>query len=93
MLARADKLIKLFRAKAQLFERHWHPRWVGFGVAMLKLWVLTRTAGCWVMGQLVWGGQSSYETWREVWRRRAEYVVVPKTHASPVRAIDVNQIS
>lgn len=70
---RADKLIKLFRAKTQLCEKHWRPgaRW--FGGAMLTMWALTRVLAT---GALQWVQPSKsarYEAWREVWRRRSEW--------------------
>ena len=54
------------------------PQTMPFGVAMLKLWALTRTAGA---GALRWvdpGKQTSYEAWRDIWRRRAEFADVPR---------------
>jgi GT2 family glycosyltransferase len=71
--ARADKMVKLFRAKAQLFERHWRPGWIGFGIAMLKLWALTRMVAFGLASLVSPRRAEAYETWREIWRRRGEY--------------------
>jgi GT2 family glycosyltransferase len=70
---RADKMVKLFRAKRQLFEKHWSPRLVNYGTAMLKLWSGSRVLA---LTLLVWVGKAdpkSRDTWREIWRRRDEY--------------------
>lgn len=70
---RADKMIKLFRAKSQLFEKHWHPATRWFGRAMLRLWVATRVGAT---GALQLAGSSkagAHEVWLEIWRRRAEW--------------------
>lgn len=70
---RADKMVRLFRAKAQLFEKHWHPRLVPFGVLMLKSWAGSRAVGTWVATKLGADRAAAHEAWREVYRRRAEY--------------------
>jgi GT2 family glycosyltransferase len=72
---RADQIVRLFRAKAQIFQKHWAPHIVWFGLAMLKLWAFTRAAS---LGLFRFGGgahERGYEAWREVWRRRDEFVV------------------
>jgi GT2 family glycosyltransferase/glycosyltransferase involved in cell wall biosynthesis len=71
--ARADKMVRLFRAKAQLVRKHWNRISARFGIVMLHLWALTR--------MLAWRGISglrprraeAYATWREVWCRRCEW--------------------
>lgn len=70
---RADKMVRLFRAKAQLFEKHWPPHMVGFGIRMLQLWSLTRTVA--TRGAMLLGRdcRASHEAWREIFRRRAEF--------------------
>lgn len=70
---RADKMVRLFRAKAQLFEKHWPPHMVGFGIRMLQLWALTRTVA--TRGAMLLGRdcRASHEAWREIFRRRAEF--------------------
>jgi GT2 family glycosyltransferase len=70
---RADKMIKLFRAKTQLFEKHWRPgaRW--FGGAMLRMWALTRMLATGALRFVQPSRSTSYEAWREVWRRRSEW--------------------
>jgi N-acetylglucosaminyl-diphospho-decaprenol L-rhamnosyltransferase len=70
---RSDKMIRLFRAKAQLFEKHWSRPAVWFGILMLKFWALTRTLGTGLWRYLNPAKQASYEAWRDIWRRRAEF--------------------
>jgi N-acetylglucosaminyl-diphospho-decaprenol L-rhamnosyltransferase len=79
--ARADKMVKLFRAKAQLFERHWDPRWIGFGITMLKLWALTRMVAFGLASLVNPKRRESYETWRKVWRNFQPGHTGPRTEA------------
>ena len=41
---RAEKMVRLFRAKARLFRKHWRPAAARFGTAMLSLWAFSRMA-------------------------------------------------
>lgn len=70
---RGDKMVRLFRAKRQLFEKHWSPSMVGFGTTMLASWAFTRYCILRVMGF----ASSEYKTraleWYSVYHRRAEY--------------------
>jgi len=68
-----DKFVRLFRAKAQLFEKHWPAIYVNFGVRMLELWAGTRTLGTWVRQLIQPGRRDAFLSWREVWRRRQEF--------------------
>ena len=70
---RADKMIKLFKAKTQLFEKHWRPgaRW--FGDAMLRAWAVTRLAATGVLRLARPSYNDAHGVWREIWRRRAEW--------------------
>jgi GT2 family glycosyltransferase len=70
---RADKMVKLFTAKALLFERHWDRRWVGFGIRMLDLWALTRVVAFWAVRWLGPARKEAYQTWRSIWLRRHEW--------------------
>lgn len=67
---RADKMIRLFKAKAQLFARHWSPGSARFGVATLDLWALTRMAGFGIAALMRRKHRASFKTWQEVWRGR-----------------------
>jgi hypothetical protein len=76
---RADKMVRLFRAKSQLFEKHWPPERVAFGLLMLRAWAFTR--------MLAWGAAAclnrsraqGFHAWREIWRRRSEYARAGKS--------------
>jgi hypothetical protein len=70
---RSDKMVRLFRAKAQLARRHWRPGFMWFAPAMLRLWALTRVVAFRAVAAVDRTKVAAYETWREVWRRRAEY--------------------
>ncbi len=71
---RADKMIRLFRAKAQLFDRHFGPMGARIARASLALWALTRRIGYRVAALLGRGSHESVTTWDEIWTRRAEYL-------------------
>jgi N-acetylglucosaminyl-diphospho-decaprenol L-rhamnosyltransferase len=70
---RADKMVKLFKAKAMLCQRHWRPATRWFGRFCLDLWAFTRTLvfGLWAIFQP--RRIESFRTWRDIWRRRAEW--------------------
>ncbi|MEO6436725.1 MAG: glycosyltransferase family 2 protein [Tepidisphaeraceae bacterium] len=70
---RADKMIRLFRAKAQLFRKHWSPAAARFGVSMLRTWAFTRMAALRVLSLLTPGRQGAYAQWREIYLRRDQY--------------------
>ncbi len=70
---RADKMVRLFHAKARLFRKHWSAPLARFGVFTLDLWAITRlaafTAGCLICPRCA----SSRATWRAIWSRRSEW--------------------
>ena len=70
---RADKMVKLFFAKVQLFRRHWHPWMVGWGVRMLMLWAFSRMWVTRAAERVRRQPPSSSLAWRDVWRRRADF--------------------
>ena len=70
---RADKMIRLFTAKAELFRRHWRAGWVPFGVAMLRVWALTRLAASRAIAMVRPTRDESYLIWRDIWTRRHEF--------------------
>ncbi|MEM8873795.1 MAG: glycosyltransferase family 2 protein [Planctomycetota bacterium] len=74
---RADKLVRLFRAKAQLVRRHWSPPTRLFGIAALVAWAGTR-AGAHGLLRAMRPGKSrrSFDVWWEVWNRRGEFTRV-----------------
>lgn len=74
--ARADKLVRLFRAKRLLFERHCSPlsRW--WCTRMLDLWVVTRLAGA-MLGKLFGRGAAAWQTWTSVHAQRKAWHGTP----------------
>lgn len=70
---RADKMVRLFQAKAQLARRHWAPGWVAFGVAMLDLWAVARVLALGAFSRVQPRQRGAYETWKGIWRRRREW--------------------
>jgi GT2 family glycosyltransferase len=70
---RAEHMIKLFKAKTQLFEKHWRPGMRGFGIAMLRLWALTRLAATGLLRLVQPSRLPSYQAWHEIWSRREEW--------------------
>jgi GT2 family glycosyltransferase len=67
---RADKLVRLFTAKAQLYRRHMRPLSARFSVAMLGLWALVRLVALSALALVRPSKREAAETWRGVWRRR-----------------------
>jgi N-acetylglucosaminyl-diphospho-decaprenol L-rhamnosyltransferase len=70
---RADKMVRLFRAKAQLFAKHWSRKQAKLGVRTLDLWALTRMMAYGLATGVGSKKDESYATWRSVWRRRNEW--------------------
>jgi GT2 family glycosyltransferase len=71
---RADKMVRLLTAKVLLLKRHWRPRLVPLGVAILKAWPLTRGLA-WSVVSLGWRRRALEQAgmWWTVWSRRAEW--------------------
>jgi len=67
----ADQIIRLFRAKAQLFVQHWNPWAARFGIYTLDLWALSRMLGFGVIR--FFKSSASYQCWCEIWQRRTEW--------------------
>jgi hypothetical protein len=79
----ADRLVRLLRSKALLFDRHFSPLAAWAAKRTLSLWALTRWIG---YGAASWLGRKTgapAAAWRSVWRRRAEFLVVPAPIAMP----------
>lgn len=71
--ARPDKMVRLFRAKAQLIRRHWSRGAIPLGLASLRLWALTRVLALAALRLVAPRFEQSFRTWAEVWRRRDEF--------------------
>lgn len=87
---RADKMVRLLRAKAQYFRKHWGAGQAGFGFMMLRTWALSRMTALGVLRLAKPSLEGPYQAWKEVWRRRQEFVAdtgagagCPRTDATP----------
>jgi GT2 family glycosyltransferase len=80
---RPDKMVRLFRAKAQLVAKHWKPSSVWAGLAALRLWALTRMTALGVLRLARPRLAGAYHAWAEVWRRRAEFSVLQAVPSVP----------
>ena len=67
---RADKMVRLFRAKAQLFRKHWGPIASMIGVYLLDAWAMTRVVA-FAFAAFGWPQLTAqYKTWLAIWMRR-----------------------
>ena len=72
---RADKLVRLIKAKMLLIKKHFAPGSIFFGIMLLAGWPLSRYLVHTVAA--AWGRSASAESrlvWGEVWRRRNEWL-------------------
>ncbi len=67
------KMVRLFRAKAQLCRRHWHPLAASFGIWTLDLWALTRLIASFFVGIVRKDAAKQSRMWATIWRRRSEW--------------------
>lgn len=71
---RADKMIRLFKAKEQLIRRHWNPLTIIIGIALLRFSVLSRNIACQIINNLMPNRMSKKsQSWKEIWQRRKEW--------------------
>jgi hypothetical protein len=70
---RADKMVRLFRAEAQFIEKHWGPFSARYGIAMLKLWTISRLVAYCLLSALRSDSRDASANWREIWARRKEW--------------------
>ncbi|HOW72107.1 MAG TPA: glycosyltransferase family 2 protein [Phycisphaerae bacterium] len=70
---RADKIVRLFRAKAMLMRRHWGRVAADLGVAMLSIWALTRLMAYSAKRLITSACGDSLQTWLTVWNQRAQW--------------------
>jgi len=72
----ADKLIKLFRGKVTLINKHWSPLTRALGRTLLVLWPLIRLiiyrAAAHVTGRIDF--EWTADTWQTLWKRRREWI-------------------
>ena len=70
---RPDKMVRLFRARAQLIVKHWRRGTHWFGIAAFQSWALSRMLAHGLLRLVQPRRQRDFETWREIWQRRAEF--------------------
>ncbi len=71
---RADKMIRLFRAKEMLMVQHWHPFKARFGAMMLGLGVRSRASASKLLTVVSPKGfGKNADSWQEIWKRRREW--------------------
>jgi GT2 family glycosyltransferase len=71
---RADKMVRLLRAKKQLIKKHWSSIACWLGLELLRFSVLSRLLACnsfFYLGNK--GAHDKAVQWREVWQRRVEW--------------------
>lgn len=86
---KADKLVRLLRAKSQLMRRHWSPITAAIGVRLLALWCLNH-ATAWRLARLLGRGERAASTaafWGAGWTRRREWMNEPAPPAPAREAI------
>ena len=70
---RSDKLVRLFRAKAQLFRAHYLPAHAAALMALLRLWCLLRIVMFGLAQPVRRSAQRRRREWADVWRRRGDW--------------------
>lgn len=71
---RADKMVRLFRAKEQLIRSHWSPAARHIGLTLLRFSVLSRTIVCQLTALFMPSRPNkNAESWKEIWQRRKEW--------------------
>ncbi|MEM7262825.1 MAG: glycosyltransferase family 2 protein [Planctomycetota bacterium] len=84
--SRAGKMLRLLRAKSQLFSKYWSRPAAWFGRRMLSLWSGTRCCAFGLLRFFRTRWAESYRTWRDVWRGRAAWLdLEPSTPAPSTR--------
>lgn len=73
---RADKVVKLFTAKARLFAKTWSPSKAALGARLLAAWTLTRLVAFWCRARIDRGSIEPLDTFRVIWCRRHEWYAV-----------------
>lgn len=72
---RADKMVRLLKAKCLLIKRHFSPGVISPGVALLAAWPLSRwLAHAFLAGLGRSQSRESTQVWREIWIRKKEWV-------------------
>jgi len=86
---RADKVVRLFRAKAQVFALHWSKGAAAFGRFTLDFWSGSRSFVSWIFCPFSESARNSHEAWINIWKRRAEW---HKPDERPYSALTVEEL-
>lgn len=71
---RADKMVRLFRAKEQLIRRHWQSPLIAVGIFLLRTSVFSRAAATNLMKRCgLKDANDKADSWGDIWRRRVEW--------------------
>jgi N-acetylglucosaminyl-diphospho-decaprenol L-rhamnosyltransferase len=70
---RSDAMVRLFRAKLQLFRKHWPAGFAFYSETMLKLWALNRAIGLGIAARFSTSAGDGWKAWSAVFRRRTEW--------------------
>lgn len=70
---RADKMVRLFRARAYLMRKHWSRLRAALGVLLLSMWTLMRVLSFGVVRWLHPRFRAGYETWARIWAERSAW--------------------
>jgi len=71
---RADKMMRVLRAKVLLFRKHWSVVGTCYALSMLKLGAWCRTVVLRTLFPLRPSARLSYTSWHSIWKRRLEWV-------------------
>jgi N-acetylglucosaminyl-diphospho-decaprenol L-rhamnosyltransferase len=71
---KADKMVKVFKAKIKLFQKHWGRNKSSFGIFVFLVWALSRMSIFRVFILFSSKYTDSYLSWKDVWNRRDEWV-------------------
>ena len=74
---RAEKMIRLYRAKSQLFRKHWSRATGSIMVALLVVDSFAKTLAHWAITLIRPGHRDSFVEWRSIFKRRNEWTVKP----------------
>jgi N-acetylglucosaminyl-diphospho-decaprenol L-rhamnosyltransferase len=69
------KLIRLLKAKAQLYRKHWQGLDKKYAIIMLNLWAWTRYMSFKILSPYNNSFRVKYNMWKNVWNRRNEWSI------------------
>lgn len=80
---RADKMVRLFRARTQLMRKHWPGARAWLGVRLLELWALLRVAAFGAARLAAPRLAGRHRTWLRIWGERDAWAAMPAASAVP----------